>query len=168
MLEGLHAEDILLHLINALIFFVIVRYLLYKPVRKFMDKRALRIQASLNEASEAHAEAEQLKGEYEMGMAKAEDEARERALEITSAANISAKSMLETAQDEADEVLKRANAAAQKERSKALEGVQGEVVDMAFQIAEKILAREAKNEDTLALADQAFRAATGTQGGAAL
>jgi F0F1-type ATP synthase membrane subunit b/b' len=85
-------------------------------------------------------------------------------MEITSAANASAKSMTDSAQEEAADILRRASEAAQAARGEALADLQGEVVELAFGIATKVLRREAKNADTLSLAEAELRAA---QGGAA-
>ena len=42
--------DIAIHLVNIVIFYLIVKLLVYKPVRKFMDERTARIQGEKDEA----------------------------------------------------------------------------------------------------------------------
>ncbi len=155
-------EEILLHILNMILLFLMLRQLLYKPVRKFMHARAERLQGSLAEAAEAHAQVEELKQEYERRIAAAEDTARERALEITAAANASAKSMAESAREESAALLNKARLDARREHDQALEGLHGEVADLALGIAEQVLGREVRREDSLRLADEFF---AGTQEG---
>jgi F-type H+-transporting ATPase subunit b len=154
MLEGFHVEDILLHMLNALVLFLIVGKLLYKPVRAFLRTRAEGVAASLAQAQEAHGQAEALKDVYETRITQAEDTARQRALQITSDANDSAKQMMESARDEAKELLRKAGIRAKEEHDKLLEGMDEEVAELAFGIAAQVLRREARNEDTLALAKE--------------
>ncbi|MDR1734830.1 MAG: ATP synthase F0 subunit B [Oscillospiraceae bacterium] len=157
LLKEYALDDIILHALNALILFLLVRQLLYKPVRKFMAARSEKIQASLDEAAEAEAHAKELKAEYEARIAQAEEEAREKALEITSAANESAKVMGETAENEARETIRRAAATAQDMHDKALAGMEQEVLDLSFDIATQVLRREARSGENLDMAKSYFQ-----------
>ena len=151
---GFQAKDILYHIINAVILFLIVRQLIYKPVRKFMAARTERVAASLREAAEAQAKAGELKAEYERRIAAAEDNARARALEITSAANESAKSMTDTAKRESLALLDRARDMARQEHDQALAGLRDEVAELSIGIAEQILLREVNRADSARLAER--------------
>ena len=42
--------DIVIHTINIVIFYLILRLLLFKPIRKFMSQREQRIQSQMDEA----------------------------------------------------------------------------------------------------------------------
>ena len=56
-MEGLfNPVTILLHVINAVILFVVVSKFIYKPVRKFMKAREDKVAQQLAEAKEARAE----------------------------------------------------------------------------------------------------------------
>ena len=57
--------DILIHIINILVLFVLLRLLIYKPVKKFMDERSQRIQKEMDHASEISAQAEELHAQYQ-------------------------------------------------------------------------------------------------------
>lgn len=142
MLSELHLESVILHIINMVILFLIVRFLVYKPLRKFMQARTERIAASLSEARQANEAAEGLRAQYEQRIAAAEDEARARALEITGAANASARTITENARTESRAIIETAQAAAKAEREKALAGLRGEVIDLATGMAAQILRKE--------------------------
>ncbi|MDR1465000.1 MAG: F0F1 ATP synthase subunit B [Oscillospiraceae bacterium] len=152
MLEQLHPENILLHVVNMIILYLLVWLIVYRPVRRFMQERSARIQASLDEAAQAHTQAEQLRSEYEQRISAAENTARERALEITSAANQSAKAMEDSAKQESVLLLQKARAAAEGEHNRALEHLQDEMVELSINIAEQILRREVKRQDSMDLA----------------
>ena len=139
MLENFHIGDVLLHLLNAVLLFVIVRFLIYKPVRKFMQARSERIAASLDEAAQARAESEALRKEGGLIIEQAEASARVKALEITGAANESARAMTESAREESRAILEKARAEAQAERGRAMAGLRDEVVDLAAEMAAQIL-----------------------------
>ncbi|MDR2753985.1 MAG: ATP synthase F0 subunit B [Oscillospiraceae bacterium] len=153
---GFHSEDIILHVINAVILFLIVRGLAYKPLRRFMQARTARIAASLDEAAQAHTEALQLRGEYEAKIAAAENTARTRALEITAAANESARGITDTAERESLALLNKARAKAEAEQSQTLAGLQNEIAELSIGIAEQILRREVNNADAMALTRDAM------------
>ena len=161
MLSELHWENIILHIANMIILFVVVRFLVYKPLRKFMRARNERIAASLEEAKQAREEAEDLRAQMASKIAQAEEEARTRALEITGAANESAQAMAESAKAEGRAIVERAQAAAQAEHDKAMEGLRGDVIDMATEIAAQILRENFSTQDTLHAAEAYFAEHTG-------
>ena len=143
MLENFHLEDVLLHMLNAVLLFVIVRFLVYKPARKFVQARSERIAAALEETRQAHGEAEALHAQSQTILAEAEEDARAKALEITGAANESARAMTESAKAESRALLEKAQAEIQEEHDRAMAGLQSEVVDLAAEMAAQILRQQA-------------------------
>jgi len=141
--------SIIIHIINAVILFVILRFLVYKPMRRFMQAREQRIADALEEAAAAQAQAERQRLENEAIAAEAQQTARENALEITQAANTAAQTMTDAARKEAAAIVARAKAAAQAEHDKAMEGLQGEVVDLAAEMAAQILRNKASGGDPI-------------------
>ncbi|MDR2686396.1 MAG: ATP synthase F0 subunit B [Oscillospiraceae bacterium] len=161
MLPELHWENILLHIVNMAVLFVIVRFLVYKPVRRFMDKRSARIAASLEEARRAREEAEALRKEGELKIAQAEEGARAKALEITQAANESARAMAESARAEGRAMVEKAQAEIKEEHDRAMEGLRGDVIDLATEIAAQILRENYSTQDTLHAAEAYFAGRNG-------
>ena len=139
MLSNLHWGDVLLHMVNMVILFVIVRFLVYKPMRRFMNARSERIAASIEEAKNARGETEALRAQAGALLAQAEESARVKSLEITGAANESARAMTESARAESRAILEKARAEIQSERGLALAGLQSEVIDLAAEMAAKIM-----------------------------
>jgi len=139
MLSELRMGDVILHIVNMIILFVIVRFLVYKPMRRFMNARSARIAASFDEAKNARDETEILRAQAGTIIAGAEEEARARALEITGAANESARAMTESAREESRAILENARTEAQAEHDRTMASLRAEVVDLAAEMAARIL-----------------------------
>jgi len=139
MLSELHWENLPLHVVNMVILFVIVRFLVYRPLRRFMDARSERIAASLEDAKKAREEAEALRLQAQGIIAQAEASARVKALEITGAADEAARAMAESAEARGRALLEKARADIREEHDRAMAGLRDEVVDLAAEMAAQIL-----------------------------
>ena len=67
--------DIVWTVVNLLIFFILLRIFLFKPVMKVMDERKKKIQDDLDSAQAAREESEELKAQYEAELADVHEEA---------------------------------------------------------------------------------------------
>ena len=66
----LYPIDIAIHLVNILVLYILLRVLIWKPVRKFMLDRENRIQSQLDDAAQLKKDAEQTKQDYDHRMAE--------------------------------------------------------------------------------------------------
>ena len=57
----IHPVDIVIHILNIIVLFFVLRILLYKPVKKFMQAREDRIKAEKQEIADSRAEIDELK-----------------------------------------------------------------------------------------------------------
>lgn len=71
---NINFQQVFLHMLNFALLFGAMYFLLYKPVKKFMDSRAQRYQKMDEDAKAALAQAEAAKAEYEKKLAGADDE----------------------------------------------------------------------------------------------
>lgn len=132
-------QQILLHLFNFVVLFAILYFLLYKPVKQFMDKRTAYFKQMEEEVKTNLADSEQVKAEYAEKLAAVEEEiaadraSARRELEQTSAAK------LKQAEEEADKIIAAARASAENERAKILREAQDEITEMVTDAAEKIV-----------------------------
>ncbi len=69
-------QQILLHLLNVAILFAILYFLLYKPVKNFIDKRKQEYRDLDDAANSKMKEAEDLKEAYDAKLKQADDEIR--------------------------------------------------------------------------------------------
>jgi F-type H+-transporting ATPase subunit b len=144
---GLSFIEILIHMFNLAILIVGIRLLLYKPVKKFMEKRALQYKQAEEESEQKKKEAEDLKLQYE----KLVEDSRQNAITITKEATVSAMiqadEILENAKNEAERRLKRAEEEIAHMNALHKEELSDAVSDLAVDMASRILQREVKPED---------------------
>lgn len=132
-------QQILLHLFNFVILFGILYFLLYKPVKQFMEKRTQYYKKLDDEAKLNHANSEKAKEEYLKKLASAEEEIsaqKEKAhkeLDEVSAVRV------KQAEEEAEKIIAEARQVLDKERAKMMKQVQDEISDMVVSATEKIV-----------------------------
>ncbi len=150
-------QQILLHLLNFVLLFAILYFLLYSPVKAFMEKRKKHyddIDSAAQDNFDASAKA---KDEYETKLR----EASAKADEIMSAASedaIKAKQdMIESARREADEIVAGAKKKAADEKARMLGEARDEITEIISEAAGKIVAGD---EDVLGSFDAFLDQAT--------
>lgn len=139
-------QQILLHLFNFVILFAILYFLLYKPVKDFMEKRVAYYQKLDDDAKANLADSEKVKEEYKSKLVSAEDEIiaeKEKARkEIEKINAVKTKQ----AQDEAAKILADARQTLEKERSKMIREAQNEISDMVVDAAKKLAAQSTTSD----------------------
>lgn len=153
--------DLALNLLNIVLLFLIVRTLAYKPIRKFMDARTERVNAEARAAAEKAAEAEKLKAEYAALLENGEALKTEQAEAARKAAEDEANGILAEANAKAAEILETAREQAKQEHDETLGTMRRDVVDLAFDISEKLLEHSITDDDTKKMADRLFDSRVG-------
>ena len=145
----LYPLDILIHIVNIVVTYVLLRVLLYKPVRRFMDERAEKIAGQMEHAKELEEAAKARQAQYDEQIAQSEQQAREilrqgeqKALEATEGIKSAAR--------------EQARQQAEQEKTRAREGMQEQVAQAAAQIAGRILQREVSLEDNRRVVNEFF------------
>lgn len=132
-------QQILLHLFNFVILGGGLYFLLYKPVKGFMDKRQEHYNTLDQETSANLAQAEQLKEDYHKRMELAQNEIEtERAAIIKHAHEVSDK-IVQEAQDQAAKILSDVRKEAQREKGVMLYKAQEEITNLAAMATKKLL-----------------------------
>ena len=154
-MEGLfNPLSILLHTANALILFVALYFLLFKPVKKFLDKRSAGIAQTISDAdkslSDAQAEYAKALGKNNDAQAEANEmlkdsakQAKSRAEVIIADANEQAKLIIDAAKKEAEAIFESAR-----------EAMADEAAALSVEIASKILSREIKMDEHRQMIDE--------------
>jgi len=126
--------------VNMLILYLLGSYLLFNPVRDFLNKRKNMIKDTIEKANESQAEAEKLKAMYDGKIKNINKEADE----IMSVANRKAKKredeIIEAAKMEGASIIEHANIEAELEKQKVKDEVKREIVDVASAVAKKVVA----------------------------
>lgn len=150
------AKDLVINIINIIILFVIVRSLVYKPVRKFLSARTEKIKNMQAEAENKLKEAETARADYQKMLVQS----RTKSAEIISAAEQKAKQSSEqiiaAANQNARGIIEKAREAMQQERNQMINSMRDEITKLAFDISARILKRECKDEDNAKIAADFF------------
>jgi len=131
--------DIAIHLVNIVIFYLIVRLLVYKPVRKFMDARTARVQGEKDEAKRLMDEAQKAQAEYAGKLAGADDACRQLLADGRKTSTEASQKVLEEAKQDAAKIVSDARAEADELKARALDDAKSELADVAVDMAGRVL-----------------------------
>lgn len=144
---GLTVQEFLLHLLNFVILVVALRLLLYKPVKKFMQKRDEKYKAAQESYNNAVRKTESAEQDAERIIDAAHEEAVHIAEEAHATAMIQAQEIIDGAHEEADKIKKRAVDEGEKAREKEKENLYYSISDLAVDISQKLIGRELNSAD---------------------
>ena len=132
-------QQVLLHFLNVAILFLILYFLIYKPVKNFMDKRRKEYQDMDDAANRKLADADQLKASYEARLKQAEEEIREMKSEASRSVEERSAESLKEAKAQAEEILAQARTQAENEKEKILKQTGEQVADLAKEAASRVV-----------------------------
>lgn len=135
----LYPIDIAIHLVNIVVLYLLLRTILWKPVRKFMAAREQRIEEQTAQAATLHANAEIAKADYEARLAKAAERCEELLAEGRQQAAEEKARLLEESKRESRDIVAKARLDAEEERTRALDCAKRDLADLAVGIAARIL-----------------------------
>ena len=135
---NINIQQILLHMLNFVILTGGLYFILYGPVKKFMDQRQAHYAEMDKAAADKLAEAEKLAADRRAQLDHVEDELRERRAESQKIAQAAAQQQLDRAQQQADQIIAAARKNAESIRTKALTDSQKELKELAMAAAEKL------------------------------
>lgn len=147
-MEGLfNPISILLHVINAVILFLVVSKFIYKPVRKFMKAREDKVAQQLNEAKEARAEVGEALKKRDEALRLADQQVETRLADGRKRLQEQEAKLLSSAQEERAAIIARAHQEADAILKNAQESMETQATALAMDIARAVLGREVKRED---------------------
>lgn len=132
-------QQIFLHLLNFTILLAGLYFLLYEPVKKFMNKRTAYYEDLDRQAKEKMEETRRVRRSYEERLMEAEEEIRQRGEEVQKSAAAQAQAQIQDAAEEAAHILAKAQAEARAERERMLNEVRGQISDMVAMATERLV-----------------------------
>lgn len=156
------AKDLLINILNIIILFVIVKALVYKPVKKFLDARTKRINDAKNEMEEKTKQAQKKLDEYNAMLAESKDRRAEIIGEAERTAKENSVKITENAKESARAIIAKAQSDIEAEHTAMLNSLQGEVAGLAVDISKQILKREFNDDDNLKIAESFFSEKNGS------
>lgn len=148
--------DILIHIINIGVTFLMLKSFVYKPVKAFMDARTQKILAQTEAAQKLAREASDTLAACDAVKLEAETYAKEKLNAAVEEGNAQALQIINAAKEEAAQLLDHEKANAASVYNKKVAQAKDDIVDMSFSIAKKVLGREVTPEDNHALVERFF------------
>ncbi len=130
-------RQILLHLLNLVILFLILYFLLYNPVKKFMEKRKKYYEDQDAESKNKLADAEAQQKAYEGLLNKADEEIAEKKRAAIADARAESERIIKSAEEQSAAVLKKAGAQADEIKKRAEEQAKEALSDVITEAAKE-------------------------------
>ena len=144
---SLNVWDIVISLSNLLILFLILKKFLYAPVKRVMAEREAAISDKYAKAEAAKIAAEADLAAWNEKMATADDEADAIIKKATARAEKKQDQIIADAKERADGIVRDAENEAALERRRAEAGIKQEIVDVSALLTEKLIGRELDTDD---------------------
>ena len=132
-------QQILLHLFNFVILFAILYFLLYAPVKKFMEERCAYYKNLEEEANENLENSKKSKAEYNLKLSECEKEISEKKALLYKELEKTSDDIIKKAEEEAEKIISEARKNAENERTKIIREAQNEISDITSSAIEKIV-----------------------------
>ena len=133
--------------LNLLILYLVLRKILFKPVKNMIDKRQKEVDDMYADAEDSKNKAAKLEAEYNEKIAKADEESEKILKKAIRRAQLKEEEILKEADEKAERTLERAKEQVELEKKRAINEVKDEVSEMAISIAEAVIERDIKKED---------------------
>ncbi len=135
-----------IQLVSTIILFLAVRFFLWKPITKILEERRDAIDKELAEAQEAKNNSIQIEQELMAEREKAKAEVKALISRAEHDANVQRESIINDAKAEAKRRLDNLENELIQEKANMEADIKKEIVDIAFEAAEKIVAKEIDRE----------------------
>lgn len=140
-------QQILLHLFNFAILAGGLYFLLYKPIKNFMEQRIAHYQEMEKEAADKIEQAKEQEQEYRMRLESADQEANRKKEQAVKDAEKLAQSILDDARKEKEQILEEAQEEARHEKDQMIQDAKEEIVGLAMAATVKMLHGEAVSHE---------------------
>lgn len=148
--------DLILNIINILVLFFVTKSLLYKPVKKFLNARAEKLNAAQKDAEDAKAQAEESKAKYDAVLSAAEQVKTEAVEKAEAEARAAAERIIAQAKEQAAETVEKGEKRAAAEREKMLADAKDDIIDATLDATGKLLGRVVTDEDNRRIIESYF------------
>jgi F-type H+-transporting ATPase subunit b len=128
--------------INLLVLFVAMKFILFKPVQEIIAKRQEEADRQFGEAAAKQAEAEELKEQYNGSLAGIEEERKQTLQQARANANKEYQKILEDAETQAKQLKADAEAEAEASKAQIIKKAEQEIADMVVNAATKVVGEQ--------------------------
>ena len=151
------AVDFGIQICATILLFLAVRFLFWQPITKILEDRRAMIDKNLEDAKIAKENAIELEEKLKQEMADARAKIKIMLAEAEKEGNIKRDEIINEAKSEARLRLENLDAELQQEKKNMSDQIKKEIVDIAFQAAEKIVAKEIDQSKYLDVVDDILK-----------
>jgi F-type H+-transporting ATPase subunit b len=137
----------LITLVNVGVLFLVLRAILFKPVTKFMEDRAAKIQDAIVQAEKDKNQAKLLFQQYEDQLKNAEGEAEAIIRTARETGQQQADKIIAEGKEAGERILENARRQIEAEQHAALARFRAEAVDLVIAASSKVLERDLNQDD---------------------
>lgn len=133
-------------IVNTIVIFLILKYLLFKPVLKIIKEREEDIANEIREGEKMKAEGAAYKAEYEEKIGGAEEEGRKIIETAVARAKEKSDMIIDDAKKDAELISQRAMREIEEEKIRSMNEMKGEMSNLVILAASKVLEDEIDEE----------------------
>lgn len=130
-------------LINLIVFFLLMKFFLFNPIKKVLNKRKELIDKQFKDAEEAQRQAEDIKTQYQNQLDGVEEEKKQILATARTTAKNEYNKIIDKAHNDADKIKSDAKKASDFENEKMRRAVKEEIAALAMETAEKVVGKSA-------------------------
>ncbi len=153
---GVNGPFLLSQIVNFLILFAALYFLLWKRILKMLDERKQRIAQGLADAEQARRERERAEAEYQQRIERAEQEREEILAKAVGEGEQAREEVLTEARAEAERIIAEARADAERDRQEMLAELRSQVASLAIAVSNKIIGETLDEQRQRRLIDEFF------------
>lgn len=139
--------------INLVILYLLMKKLLFKPVKGIIDARNKEIEDLYSGAEKDKSDAEEMKADYTQKLSDAKIEAEGIIKDARKRAALDEEKILGDAKAKANKMVSSAEAQIEADKKNAVGGIKNDIADMAIDIAEKVIEKDITERDHHRLID---------------
>ncbi len=139
--------SLLIQILSFIVFFLLFRRIFFTPVLRVMEGREARITELMEEAENRREQAVEIEERYSARLQEARNEAEQIIRRGEQQARKQYEEILAEARQETDQMLSEARRQIEEERNRALVDFESEAVELACDIASRVLQRPLEEEE---------------------
>lgn len=136
---GINVPGLLAQLINFALLFVVLWFLLYKPITRMLDQRAERIRESMEQAEHIKRELERVEAAVQQRLEEARHEGQNLVAQATQVGERMREESRAEARREAEAIIARARVEIQMERDEAIAQLREQFAELTILAASKVI-----------------------------
>lgn len=128
-------------ILNLILFFVLIRLFLFKPIKKVIDERKNLIDSQFKSAQDANDMAEQKMADYDAKIANVQQEGEQIIADARDSAKVEYDKIIERANQDAEAIKEQTRRQMHIEQENARRASKEELASLAMQAAEKVVGK---------------------------